>query len=100
MINNADSRPFRLAAVDLDGTLLGPDLQISTENKDALRRLQDAGASVVLASGRHYQSMIPFAREIPGVAWILSAQGGEVSDLERKKILFQRFLERSLAQQA
>jgi len=99
-MNNVDPRTFRLAAVDLDGTLLGPDNRVSDENKDALRRLQVGGASVVLASGRHYQSILPYAREIPGVAWILSAQGGEVSDIERKTVLFQHFLERSVAQRA
>jgi Cof subfamily protein (haloacid dehalogenase superfamily) len=52
----------------------------------------------VLASGRHYESIIPFARELHGVEWILSAQGGEVSDVDRRTIVFQRFLDRALAE--
>ncbi|MBC8134277.1 MAG: HAD hydrolase family protein, partial [Fibrella sp.] len=43
--------PFRLAAVDLDDTLLGPDKEISRANYAAIHRLVSAGVHVVLASG-------------------------------------------------
>jgi Cof subfamily protein (haloacid dehalogenase superfamily) len=85
---------WRLAAIDLDGTLLSPELEISAENRRAVARLQAAGMEVVLASGRHHASALPFARELPGVTWIVSAQGGEVSDLTRTRILAQTFLRR------
>ena len=70
-------RSVRLAAIDLDGTLLGPDLKISTENRSAVRRLADAGLEVVLASGRHYRAILPYALQLPEVKWIVSSQGGE-----------------------
>lgn len=85
---------FTLAAIDLDGTLLGPDLTISTENLTAIRKLQVAGAEVVIASGRHYDSLRPFADLLPGVKWIVSAQGGEISDVQRSNVLHRVFLDR------
>ena len=78
--------------MDLDGTLLGPDHTISQANALAVRRLQAAGTQVVLASGRHYDSMHKYAASLPGVQWIVSCQGGEVSDAARKTILSRRFL--------
>lgn len=84
---------MRLAAVDLDGTLLGADLRVSGENRRAVERLQEAGMEVVIASGRHYGSIFPFADGLPGVRWIVSVQGAEVSDKARELVLRRVFLE-------
>jgi Cof subfamily protein (haloacid dehalogenase superfamily) len=85
-------KQFKLAAMDLDGTLLGPDHDISEANAVAVRRLQAAGAQVVLASGRHYHSMHKYVASLPGVQWVISCQGGEVSDAGRTTILSRQFL--------
>ncbi|MCC6415444.1 MAG: HAD family hydrolase [Opitutaceae bacterium] len=86
---------LRLAAIDLDGTLLGTDHQIGDANRAAVGKLMQAGLEVVLASGRHHHAMSNFARELPGVRWLISAQGGEVSDVDRTQVLEQRFLARA-----
>lgn len=87
--------PLKLAAIDLDGTLLGGDHQISAENREAVEKLVAAGMEVVLASGRHHLSMQPYARQLPGVRWLVSAQGGEVSDVAREQVLERHFLTRA-----
>jgi Cof subfamily protein (haloacid dehalogenase superfamily) len=88
---SARPHSFKLAAIDLDGTLLGPDQRVSAENARAVRRLQDAGAQVVLASGRHHKAMQPFAVELPGVEWIVSCQGAELASVDRAKLLHRTF---------
>ncbi|HEY1662217.1 MAG TPA: Cof-type HAD-IIB family hydrolase [Verrucomicrobiae bacterium] len=87
-----NSKHFKLAAIDLDGTLLGPKHLISDANALAVRRLQAAGAQVVLASGRHYDSMHKYVVSLPGVQWVVSCQGGEVSDAGRATVLSRKFL--------
>lgn len=86
-------KQFQLAAIDLDGTLLGPDHAISEANALAVRRLQAAGAQVVLASGRHYNSMHKYVAALPGVQWVVSCQGGEVSSADRTTVLSRQFLQ-------
>ena len=86
---------IRLAAVDLDGTLLGPDTMISPDNRAAIARLHAAGIEVVLASGRHYESMIPYAERLPEVRWIVSSQGAEVATVDRSQVLGSRYLSES-----
>lgn len=92
MLESGKPKSFRLAAADLDGTLLGPKHDISPDNALAIRRLQTSGSQVVLASGRHYESMHKYALALPGVQWIVSCQGGEVSDVSRTTILSRTFL--------
>ena len=65
---------------------------MSPENAAALARLRAAGVEVVLASGRHHSTMHGIARELPGVRWMVSVQGAEVSDVPRTRILHQSFL--------
>ncbi len=68
--------PFRLAAVDLDDTLLGPDKEISRANYAAVHRLIRAGVHVVLASGRRHENMRRFYAELDlRSGWIVSCNG-------------------------
>ncbi len=39
-------------AIDLDGTLLGPDGRVSPRNADAVARARDAGVTVLICTGR------------------------------------------------
>jgi hypothetical protein len=94
------SNRFKLASIDLDGTLLGPDHLISDANSLAVRRLQAAGAQVVLASGRHFTSMQKYVKALPGVQWVVSCQGGEVSDASRTTVLSRQFLPAKAAEKS
>ena len=45
-------RSYDLLAVDLDGTLFGPDGRVSQINRDAVERAREAGLEIVLCTGR------------------------------------------------
>lgn len=100
MIGTNIRPPLKLAAIDLDGTLLGPNGQVSPANLQAVHRLQSAGVQVVLASGRHYRNMQRFAAQLPGVQWLVSCQGGELSNTERNLVLNREFLPETTARAA
>ena len=55
---------YKLVVLDLDGTLLNNDSKISSYSKKVLLELVAKDIKVVLASGRPYQSMLPFAEEL------------------------------------
>ncbi|HEY4357421.1 MAG TPA: HAD family hydrolase [Acidobacteriaceae bacterium] len=44
----------RLIAIDMDGTLLGSNGQVSTRNLEALRKAEAAGIEIVIATGRRH----------------------------------------------
>ena len=55
---------MRTIFFDLDGTLLNEDHQLHPENIEVIHQLQQRGVTVCLASGRTYQSMRPFHRQL------------------------------------
>lgn len=55
---------YRLVALDLDETLLGEDLQISSRNLRAIREAVQQGVMVIIATGRMYRSSRGYALEM------------------------------------
>jgi Cof subfamily protein (haloacid dehalogenase superfamily) len=69
--------PYRLALIDLDDTLLGPDKRVSPDNRAALDRLRAAGIQVAVASGRHHKNVVKL-NAVGGAGWIVSSNGSSV----------------------
>ena len=91
--------PYRLSAVDLDGTLLGPDKQVSEPNAAALCRLNKNGARVIIASGRRHQNSIRFQRQFGLSGPIIACQGGLIRDGEQGTVIEAHFLPANLARE-
>lgn len=49
---------IKLVALDLDGTLLNREKEVSEENKQAIQRAKDAGVKVVLCTGRPLKAIL------------------------------------------
>ncbi len=45
---------YDLLAIDLDGTLLGPDARVSSRNVEAVHAAREAGLDVIVCTGRGY----------------------------------------------
>jgi Cof subfamily protein (haloacid dehalogenase superfamily) len=89
---NFPAFPFRLAAIDLDGTLLGPNKTISEENATAVRRLRKSDVTVIIASGRRHQNSIRFQRQLQLDGPIIACQGGLIRDGESGNVIEAHFL--------
>ena len=89
--------PFRLAVFDLDGTLLGPDKEISPANVVAVQRLRDVGCQVVLASGRPYFNVLRFHQQLGLETPIVGGNGALVKVPRSGEVWLQRLLARELA---
>ena len=73
--------PVRLLALDLDGTILGPDRVISPRVRHAIEEAQRAGVIVTIATGRMYRSAVPFAWALGLTAPIVCYQGAYVREV-------------------
>ncbi len=67
--------PIRLLAIDIDGTLLDPQYQISAANLAALRRAHLNGVEIVLVTGRRHMFAMPIAHRLGFDLWLISSNG-------------------------
>jgi Cof subfamily protein (haloacid dehalogenase superfamily) len=70
--------PIRLVAIDIDGTLLDPQFQISRRNLVALRAAHQSGIEVMLATGRRHDYALPVVHELGIPVWLISSNGALV----------------------
>ena len=88
---------IRMIATDLDNTLLPSDKQLTKRTIAALRAAQDAGALVVLSSGRMAESMTNYAHEIGVNAPIICYNGALTYDLELDRAVGEMLLDQETA---
>ena len=87
--------PYRVAFVDLDDTLLGPDKRISPANLAAMDRLRSEGVQLTVASGRHHRNITAF-EQIGEQAWILSSHGSVVRHEQTGEVLLEMTMDPQL----
>ena len=51
-VSTSDTKKYKMIALDLDGTLLNSNHELTDEMADYLRRLHDRGIIVAIATGR------------------------------------------------
>ena len=66
---------IRLLAVDIDGTLLNSQFQISERDLQALREADQSGIEVILVTGRRHAFALPIAEQLGFDLWLISSNG-------------------------
>jgi hypothetical protein len=84
---------IRLAAFDLDGTLLDHNLTLSPRIKAAIARAQAQGIHVTLATGRGPEPAIRFATQLNLNAPLVCFQGGLIYDYQTHTVLHETRLD-------
>ena len=77
---------IKAIVMDMDGTLLDPSNKIMPKTKSALIQLQKKGIQLILASGRSYTRLMPYATELmmdKHRGWLLEVDGVAVYDLSK-----------------
>lgn len=69
------SLPIRLLAIDLDGTLVNHQFQISPTDLAAVRRAHEAGVEVIVATGRRHRFAMPMSDQLGFDHWLISSNG-------------------------
>jgi hypothetical protein len=66
---------LRLIAIDIDGTLLNPQFEISATDLATLRRAHAQGVEVILVTGRRHTFALPIAQQLGFDLWLISSNG-------------------------
>ena len=85
---------YKLITIDIDGTLLNSNGEISEENKSAISKAINNGVEVVLASGRIINSIKTIANELGANNYLIAGNGALVYDIKNEKILYSNYIKR------
>jgi Cof subfamily protein (haloacid dehalogenase superfamily) len=86
---------YKMIVTDLDDTLLNSQGKISTKDKEAIIKAQEAGVKFVLASGRPTYAMKDLAKELDLAkygSYILSYNGSIITDCKTDKNILEETL--------
>ncbi|MCL9634383.1 Cof-type HAD-IIB family hydrolase [Priestia aryabhattai] len=86
-----EKKEFKLIALDMDGTLLNDQQEISEENRAAIAKAQEQGVHVVLSTGRSLLTCREYAQSLQLSSYLITVNGSEIWDesgqlVERKLI--------------
>ena len=75
------STPIRLVALDLDGTLLNSQSQISPRTRQAIVDAVGRGVIVLPCTGRPLASLPPLVAQLPGIRYAITTNGAAIWDM-------------------
>ncbi len=84
---------YKLLVLDVDGTLLNDEREISKRTLAALLKVQQMGVRIVLASGRPTYGLMPLAKALElgnYGGFVLSYNGCQIIKAQNGEILFER----------
>ncbi len=87
---------YKALVLDLDGTLMTSNNQITAKTRDAIIKIQQSGVKIILASGRPTHGLLK-ATEILALkkygGYLLAYNGGRIIDVKNNKIIFDSYLD-------
>jgi len=84
---------YKLVVLDVDGTLVNSENEISTQTLTALLKIQQMGVRLVLASGRSPFGLQPLVTKLDMVrngGYLLSYNGGQIVDVQTGETIFEK----------
>lgn len=86
---------YRFLALDLDGTLTNSRKVITEKTKAVLKKYQECGRTVILASGRPAYGILPLAEELElhkYGGYILAFNGGQIINCKNRQVVWQKVM--------
>ncbi|MFC2947284.1 Cof-type HAD-IIB family hydrolase [Virgibacillus sediminis] len=83
---------IKLIALDMDGTLLTHEQEVTDPVKQAIQKALEKDIHVVLSTGRGLTTCYPYAEPLKLQSYLITANGGQVWTVE-KELLQQHLLE-------
>ena len=85
---------YKLAVIDLDGTMLNQYGIVTPRTKEAIEKVQQQGMEVIIASGRPTDSVKNIAKEIKSEKYFISGNGAIIYDIPNDEIIYENTLKK------
>lgn len=92
---------YKLIAFDLDGTLhdRASGTPVTDRTKEAVKKVREMGAEVTIATGRMFNSTLPFCSQLGLTVPIICYQGALIGDPVTQEVLWEKPIPLPLAHQ-
>lgn len=81
------AKEYRLAALDMDGTLLNSAHEITPYTREVVRRVYEHGKIAAISTGRCLSELWEHFEELPDIKYAICENGACVYDIGEKKII-------------
>lgn len=85
---------YKLVTVDLDGTLLNSYGEVTENTKEKIKKIQEKGVEMMIASGRPIDSIKTIAEEINSKKYFIAGNGAIIYDIQKEKIIYEKYIPR------
>lgn len=92
------SRTIRMIGLDLDGTLLNSEKQLTAYTREVLKKAIEQEIAVVVATGRPFSGVPDELKHFPGMRYALTANGARILDMQKQKVVYKNLLSGEIAE--
>ncbi len=92
MSESENPQQYKLVVFDLDGTLVDENLQMKAEDLDCIQEVRRRGAQIILATGRTFESALPYVQRLGVELPVILCNGGAIVHPISGEILYQQRL--------
>lgn len=85
---------YKLIAMDMDGTLLNSQKQVTEYTKKVLKRASEKGIKLVICTGRIFTSAKSYARIIGTKAPIIASNGAYIREKDRNEVIYEKYIKK------
>ena len=85
---------YKLVTVDLDGTLLNSYGEVTENTKEKIKKTQEKGVEIMIASGRPIDSIKTIAEEKNSKKYFIAGNGAIIYDIQKEKIIYEKYIPR------
>lgn len=86
---------YKLIAIDIDGTLLNSNGELTVKTKEIIRRVVNQKVKVVLTSGRVTNSVKAIAEKISADNYIICDNGASIYDISEEKTVWSKEIDKN-----
>ena len=82
-----------MIASDIDGTLINDDREVTDRTRRALELASEQGVSIVLSTGRSFNSLPETVKSIKGISYAITSNGAHINEISTGKAIYNDYID-------
>ena len=92
-----EKNSYKIIFIDIDGTLVDDEKQLSKRTIDTIKKLKEKGIKIVLTSGRPYGSIEQYSKQCDATPYLIGSNGAIIRNIEKDEDIYIKCIEKQVA---